>query len=165
VQGLYLRLAAPGIIAGLFFVSIIGWLGLLVGLVTGGGMAAYVGGRHARAVRGTDQTEPNCYSMHVTYPGSSSHVRDTLVALGPTVDARAHVTPERDVLLKFGGTSRVWGCMATVKLTDRGDGTTDVHITSRTWQFVDYGENRRHVVAVAAALTDAVTHDDVLVRA
>ena len=55
--------------------------------------------------------------------------------------------------------------MATIKLTDRGDGTTDVHITSRTWQFVDYGENRRHVVAVAAALTDAVTHDDVLVRA
>jgi hypothetical protein len=165
VQGLYLRLVAPGVIAGLFFVSVIGWLGLLVGAVIGGAMAAYVGGRHARAVKGTDQTEPNCYSMHVTYPGPASHVRDTLAGIGPSVDARAHVTPEGDVLLKFGGTSQVWGCMATIKLEDRGDGTTDVDISSRTWQFVDYGENRRHVVAVAAALTDAVTHDDILVRA
>jgi hypothetical protein len=153
------------VIAGLFFVSVIGWLGLLVGAVIGGAMAANVGGRHARAVKGTDQTEPNCYSMHVTYPGPASHVRDTLAGIGPSVDARAHVTPEGDVLLKFGGTSQVWGCMATIKLEDRGDGTTDVDISSRTWQFVDYGENRRHVVAVAAALTDAVTHDDILVRA
>jgi hypothetical protein len=165
VHGLYLRLAAPGVVAGLFFVAVIGWLGVLIGLALGGAMAAYVGGRHANAVRGTDQVEPNCYSMHVTYPGPSSHVRDVLAALGPQVDARAHVTPEGDVLLKFDGTSRVWGCIATIKLDDRGDGTTDVDITSRTWQFVDYGENRRHVVAVAAALTDAVTHDDLLVRA
>jgi hypothetical protein len=165
VHGLYLRLAAPGVIAGLFFVAVLGWIGLLIGLATGIATAAIVGGRHARAVKGTDQVEPNCYSMRVVYPGPASHVRDTLASIGPSVDARAHVTPEGDVLLKFGGDSRVWGCLATIKLEDRGDGSTDVDITSRTWQFVDYGENRRHVVAVAAALTDAVTHDDLLVRA